>query len=292
MSEALARRALELVDRASRRLTAAAVQSARLDAELLLAEAAGVTREAVFTGSIDLPPVTLEKFDAMVARREKREPLAYIVGHREFYSLDFEVNSAVLIPRPETEFVVNTALQCVARKAGARVLDIGTGSGAIAIAIAVNAPRARIVATDISADALEVASRNRRRHRVEARITLRRADCFDVLDEGEPLGLFDVIAANPPYLEEAGIAALEPDVRNFEPRVALGAGGDGLNLIRQIASQAPTHLVPAGELIFEVAMGQVASVSKLIEGAGLSVVSVINDLAGHPRVVLARTAQA
>jgi release factor glutamine methyltransferase len=171
------------------------------------------------------------------------------------------------------------------------VLDIGTGSGAIAIAIAVNAPHARIVATDISAEALEVASRNAQRHRVEDRVTFQRADCFDVLDGGAPLGLFDLIAANPPYLEEAGIAALEPDVRNYEPRVALGAGRDGLEIIHRIAAQASMHLASDGILIFEVAMGQASTVSKLIDDAGLRVVSVINDLAGHPRVVRARRAE-
>ena len=136
-----ARRALEEIDTASRRLATAGIESSRLDAELLLAAAAGVTREAAVIGSIDLSLAILKRFDALIARREKREPIAYIVGHKEFYSLDFEVTPAVLIPRPETEFVVSAALECIAGKADARVLDIGTGSGAIAIAIAVNAPQ-------------------------------------------------------------------------------------------------------------------------------------------------------
>ena len=144
-----------------------------------------MAREAAITGSLDLSPEILKKFDALIARREKREPIAYILGHKEFYSLDFEVTPAVLIPRPETEFVVTAALECIAGKANARVLDIGTGSGAIAIAIAVNAPSAQITAVDISDDAIAVASRNARRHRVEDRVTFRRGDCFDVLD-GDP----------------------------------------------------------------------------------------------------------
>src|SRR5580692_8139705 len=147
------------VDEASRRLAAAGIESSHLDAQLLMAEAAGITRESVVTGSIDLSPAILKKFDALIARREKREPVAYIVGHKEFFSLDFEVTPAVLIPRPETEFVVGAALECIAEKASARVLDIGTGSGAIAIAIAVNAPDAQVTALDISADALALASR-------------------------------------------------------------------------------------------------------------------------------------
>ena len=138
------------IDQASRKLAAAGIESSLLDAQLLMAAAAGVTREAVVIGSIELSPETFEKFDAMVARREKREPVAYIVGHKEFYSLDFEVSPAVLIPRPESEFVVGAALEFIANRPDARVLDIGTGSGAIAVAIAVNAPRARVTAADIS----------------------------------------------------------------------------------------------------------------------------------------------
>jgi release factor glutamine methyltransferase len=284
----LARRAAEAIDKASRRLADAGIESSRLDAELLMAEAAGVAREAVVTGAIDLSPATLEKFEALLARRERREPIAYILRHKEFYSLDFEVTPAVLIPRPETEFVVATALECIAGKVNARVLDIGTGSGAIAIAIAVNAPRAQITAVDISADALAVASRNAGRHGVEDRVAFRRADCFDVLDGGTPLETFDVIVSNPPYLDDTEIAALAPDVRGYEPRVAMSAGSGGLQIMRRVVTGAPAHLASDGELILEVAAGQAAPVAKLVADAGLRVVSMINDFAGHPRVVRAR----
>jgi release factor glutamine methyltransferase len=279
---------LELIDEASRRLTAVGIESSRLDAEVLLAEAAGVTREAAITGSLDLSAETLKKFETMIARREKREPVAYIVGHKEFYSLDFEVTPAVLIPRPETEFVVSAALECVAGKASARVLDIGTGSGAIAIAIAVNAPQARLTALDISADAIAVASRNALRHQVQDRVTLRRADCFDVLDGGPALGIFDVVVANPPYLDDTEIAALEPDVRGYEPRLALSAGTGGLDIFRKIAAGVSQHLANDGEMIVEVGMEQALVVAKLLEQAGLRVVAMINDFAGHQRVVRAR----
>ena len=287
MSEA-ARRALAAIDEASRRLADAGIESARLDAEVLMAEAAGVTRESVISGTIDLSPAILERFDALVARREKREPVAYIVGHKEFYSLEFEVTPAVLIPRPETEFVVGAALEFLADKPDAQVLDIGTGSGAIAIAIAVNAPRARVIALDISAAAIAVASRNARRHRVEGRVTFRRADCFDVLDEGPALAHFELIVSNPPYLDEAEIAALEPEVRGFEPRVALSSGSGGLDILRRIVCGSLGHLVRNGELIMEVGMGQAAAVARLVEDAGVGAVAVINDFAGHPRVVRAR----
>jgi release factor glutamine methyltransferase len=292
MSETIARRALEEIDQASRRLATVGIESSRLDAELLLAAAAGVTREAAVTGSIELSSETLRKFDAMVARREKREPVAYILGHKEFYSLDFEVSPAVLIPRPESEFVVGAALESIAGKADARVLDIGTGSGAIAIAIAVNAPRARVTAVDISADALAVAARNAKSNRVEDRMTLRRADCFDVLDGGPALETFDVIVSNPPYLDDEEITALEPDVRRYEPRLALSAGVAGFDILRRIMAAAPLHLSSNGELIVEVGVEQAAVVSKLVEEAGLRVVTVINDFAGHPRVVRARMIQA
>jgi release factor glutamine methyltransferase len=286
-----ARRAFQEIDTAARRLATAGIESSRLDAELLLAAAAGVTREAAITGSIDLSPATLKQFDALVARREKREPVAYILGHKEFYSLDFEVSPAVLVPRPETEFVVAAALQCIAGKPDARVLDIGTGSGAIAIAIAVNAPRVRVTAVDISDDALAVTARNARRHRVDDRVTLRRADCLDPLDGGPTLGSFDVIVSNPPYLNDAEIAVLEPDVRNFEPREALSAGTGAFDVLRKITSKTATHLMNEGELIMEVGAGQAGVVAKLVEDAGLRVVSVINDFAGHPRVVRARAAE-
>jgi release factor glutamine methyltransferase len=284
----LARRAAEAIDKASRRLADAGIESSRLDAELLMAEAAGVAREAAVTGSIDLSPATLKTFEALIARRERREPIAYILGHKEFYSLDFEVTPAVLIPRPETEFAVGAALECVAGKANARVLDIGTGSGAIAIAIAVNAPGATVTAIDVSSDAIAVASRNARRHRVEDRVTLRRGDCFEMLDGGALLGTFDVIVSNPPYLDDAEIAALEPDVRGYEPRVAMSAGAGGLQIMHRVVAGAPGHLAGDGELIVEVAAGQAAAVAKLVEEAGLRVVGVINDFSGHPRVVRAQ----
>jgi release factor glutamine methyltransferase len=272
---------------AERRLAAAGIDSSRLDAQLLLAAAAGVTREDIVTDSIELSESVRDKFSGLMARRERREPIAYILGHKEFYSLDFEVTPAVLIPRPETELVVGAALESIAEIPDARVLDIGTGSGAIAIAIAVNAPQARVTAVDISVDALAIAARNVRRHRVDDRVTLRRADCFAVLDEGAELGSYDVIVSNPPYLDEAEIAALEPEVRRFEPRVALTAGAVGLDVLRRIANGASEHLASDGELIVEMGAGQAGDVVNVIVQAGLVVASVINDFAGFTRVARA-----
>lgn len=284
----LARDVLVAIGAASRKLAKVGIESSLLDAELLMAAAAGVTREAAITGSIELSDEILYKFDMLVARREMREPIAYILGHKEFYSLDFEVTPAVLIPRPETEFVVGAALECIAGKDNARVLDIGTGSGAIAIAIAVNAPSAQITALDISPEALAVASRNARRHRVEDRVTLRRADCFNVLDGGAALGKFDAIVSNPPYLDDAEITALEPDVRRYEPRVALSGGVGGLRILRRIANGAGAHLETDGELIMEMGLGHAGDVVGIMTDAGLFVLDVINDFAGQMRVARAR----
>jgi len=290
MSVRFPRAALIAIGEASLRLERAGIESSQLDAQMLMAAAAGVSREAAIVGSFDLSPEILNRFAALIARRQKREPIAYILGHKEFYSLDFEVNPAVLIPRPETEFVVTAALEGIGGKSNARVLDIGTGSGAIAISIAVNAPSAQITAVDISADSLAVASRNARRHRVEDRVTLRRADCFDILDGGPAPGTFNLIVSNPPYLDDTEIAALEPDVRSYEPRVALSAGAGGFDIWRRIADGAPRHLTSDGELIAEIGVGQAAEVLRLVEEAGLRVATVINDFAGHPRVVRARKA--
>lgn len=284
----LARVVLATIGTASRKLAKVGIESSLLDAELLMAAAAGVTREAAITGSIELSNEILYKFDRLVARREKREPIAYILGHKEFYSLDFEVTPAVLIPRPETEFVVGAALECIAGNDNARVLDIGTGSGAIAIAIAVNAPSAQVTAIDISPDALAVASRNARRHRVEDRVTLRRADCFNVLDGGAALGKFGAIVSNPPYLDDAEITALEPDVRRYEPRVALSGGVGGLRILRRIANGVGAHLETDGELIMEMGLGHAGDVVGIMAHAGLFVLDVINDFAGQMRVTRAR----
>jgi release factor glutamine methyltransferase len=285
----LPRIVLTAIGAASRRLANVGIESSLLDAELLMAETAGVTREAVITGWINPSSEILYKFETLVARREMREPIAYILGHKEFYSLDFEVTPAVLIPRPETEFVVSTALECIAGKANARVLDIGTGSGAIAIAIAVNAPRAQITAVDISPDALAVASRNARRHRVEDRVTFRRADCFNILDDGATLRRFDAIVSNPPYLDDAEITALEPEVRRYEPRVALSGGVGGLRVIRRISNGAGAHLEADGQLVMEMGTGHAGDVLGIMAHAGLRVGSVINDLAGQMRVARARS---
>ncbi|HVA82124.1 MAG TPA: peptide chain release factor N(5)-glutamine methyltransferase [Candidatus Binataceae bacterium] len=277
-----------LLGAAAARLARAGVDCARLDAELMLARAAGATRAEVISAPLEISAAAAERFEAMLSRRAAREPLAYILGSKEFYSLEFEVTPAVLIPRPETETLVSAALAFAVEHFDALVLDIGTGSGAIAIAIAANAPRVSVVATDLDESALDVARRNLARHHLEGRVEPRRADIFDLLDRGGALGLFDLVVSNPPYVESAAIDSLEPEVRGFEPHAALFAGRDALACYRRIAGGARAHLNDGGAVMVEVGAGQAAAVGALFRQAGLHLTGVINDLAGIERVVTAR----
>jgi release factor glutamine methyltransferase len=273
---------------ASARLANAGVERARLDAELLMAAAAGVSRAAVISDVAKIDTAALERFAQIVRRREAREPLAYIVGHREFFSLELAVRPGVLIPRPETETVVEAALDFLSRRPAATVLDIGTGSGAIAIAIAANVPRARVVALDISKVSLEVAADNARRHRCGERIALVEGDCYAALDASAPP--FDLVVSNPPYIAAAEVATLTPEVRDFEPRIALEGGRDGMDFYRKIATGLARWLVPGGEVIFEVGAGQAGTVEAIMRAVGCAASVRMRDLAGIERVVRSRRA--
>jgi release factor glutamine methyltransferase len=276
---------------ASERLARAGVESARLDAELLMAAAAGVSRATVIAAGGKIDAVSLERFEPMVARRAAREPLAYIVGHREFFSLEFAVRPGVLIPRPETETVVEAALDFLRGRMAATALDIGTGSGAIAIALAVRVPRARVVALDISKVSLEIAKENARRHRCADRITFVHGDCFAALEDAvPPFAPFDLIVSNPPYIAETEFSALAPEVRDFEPRAALEGGRDGMDFYRKIAAGLPRSFAPDGEVILEVGAGQAEAVEAIMGAAGCVVSSRRRDLAGIDRVVRTRGA--
>jgi len=279
------REAAALIGAASERLARAGVASARLDAELLMAAAAGVSRETIITGSARIGATALGRFERMTARREAREPLAYIVGTREFFSLEFAVRPGVLIPRPETETLVEAALDFLRARPSATVLDIGTGSGAIAIAIAKNAPAARIVALDISKVSLEVAVENARCHGCADRITFVQGDCFAALDRAQPL--FDLIVSNPPYIAEGELATLAPEVRDFEPRIALEGGRDGMEFYRKIADGLAQWLSRGGEVILEVGAGQARAVEAMC-GTSYATSVRVRDLAGIERVVRSR----
>ena len=277
-----------VLEAATARLAHAGVESPRLDAELMLARATDTSRSAIISAPIAISSAAAERFEAMLWRRAAREPIAYILGSKEFYSLDFEVTPAVLIPRPETEFLVTAALEFAAEHPGMRVLDIGTGSGAIAISIAVNAARAIVVAADISPDALAVARRNVAGHGAGGSVELRLADIFEPLDGGGALGNFDLIVSNPPYIEVSAIDSLAPEVRDFEPPAALFSGAGALECYTRIAGGAGEHLNRGGAVMVEVGAGQAEAVGALFREAGLHLTGVINDLAGIARVVTAR----
>jgi release factor glutamine methyltransferase len=276
----------------------------RLDAEVLLAEALGCSRLDLYTGYERLvEPAERARFRALIERRAKHEPVAYIVGRRDFYSLAFEVSPAVLIPRPETEHLVEEALAelkglaAAGRESPFRVLDLGTGSGCIAVAIARHAPQAVVGAVDASAPALEVARRNAAKHEVAGRIEFHRGDLFAALPAGTPP--YDVLVSNPPYIAPADHAALMEDVRLHEPREALcdtrGPDPDGLGFYREIAARARDFVRRGGLVAVEVGGppgpgrgGQAGAVVELLGAAGLERHRIAKDLAGIERVVVFR----
>jgi release factor glutamine methyltransferase len=268
---------------ARRALAVAKVENAHLDAEVLLARACGVSRAMLMSEAARLNPDVIRKFRRMVARRAQHEPLAYIIGRKEFFSLDFEVTPAVLIPRPETETLVEEALKFLAPRKPPRVLDIGTGSGAIAVAIAMNALDAQLVATDVPEAALEVARRNAIRHRCEDRIDFIRADLFPADD-----ARFDLIVSNPPYIADADLETLQPEIRIHEPRLALAAGADGLDFYRRIAAECRARLNSDGAVMVEIGAGQASDVEALFRNAGFSNIDAVRDLARIDRVISAR----
>ena len=252
----------------------------QLESELLLAQALGRPRTWLHGWpETDLAPVEEERFEQLLARRIRGEPIAYILGRREFWSLEFEVTPDVLIPRPETEGLVEVALAHAGRTAAAptRALDLGTGSGCVAVALAHERPDARITAVERSPEALALARRNAGHHGVDIE--------FVAGDWFEPLAgrTFDVIVSNPPYVA-AGDAHLAGGDLRFEPRAALAAGPDGLAALRVLTAAAPTHLNPGGLLAVEHGHDQAEAVAGLFRDAGLEKIELHRDAAGLPRV--------
>lgn len=261
-------------------LTEAGVETARLDAEVLLAHAAGLDRSGLFARLRDeVPGAALIRFDTLIARRARREPVAYIVGEKEFHSLAFRVTPDVLIPRPETELLVDEALRRA--PANGRVLDVGTGSGCISVSLAVRRPDLRLTACDISAAALAVAVENAHRHAVDERIELVESDLFDGFAVDRR---WEVIVSNPPYVADA--EPLAPELA-WEPVGALRAGLDGLSVIRLLVPEAAARLAPGGTLMFEIGSAQAQSAVSIAERAGLKQIAVQRDLSGLPRLVVA-----
>ena len=255
------------------------IEGGRLDAELLLADLLQLDRVGLYL-NFDRPldPGELARFRERVGRRARREPLQYILGRAEFWSLPFRVGPAVLVPRPDTEVLVEEALDRA--PVTPQILDVGTGSGAIAVALAHELPAARVTALDISATALAVAQQNAADNGVAERIRFVEGDLHALAPEA-----FDLVVANPPYIAEGELAGLMPEVRDFEPRLALAGGADGLDAYRALARQAPRLLTAAGWLLVEVGAGQAEAVRALLAAAGLTNLFCRDDYAGVPRVV-------
>lgn len=264
------------------------VESPRLDAECLLAHALGCERLRLYL-EFDKPvhPDERARFRELVRRRgEERVPVAQLTGRKEFWSLDLAVTPDVLVPRPETEGLVEAALRCVPdREAEVAILELGTGSGAVALALAGELPKARITATDVSPAALAVARGNGERLGLGDRVRWLEGDLFEpVAGEG-----FDVIVSNPPYVAESDASGLAPEL-GHEPREALFAGADGLTVLTRIAAEAPGFLHPGGALCLELGAEQGEALASLLAAAGLAVEPIGRDLAGRPRIAVARAA--
>ncbi len=221
--------------------------------------------------------------DVSVERRFAGEPIQYIVGESEFYGLDFEVNRDVLIPRPETEHLVEKSVALANGFARPNILDVGTGSGAIAITLALELPAAEIVATDIASSALTVARRNAARHGVAERLKFVEADLLDALACRQ----LDLIVSNPPYVPQADSDSLSVEVREFEPALALFAGADGLAIYRRLIPETFCALIPGGFLVLEIGYGQRSAIEKLLSGSGFKDIEFTADLQGIPRVASA-----
>ncbi len=276
----------DLVDAARARLVAAGVPAseAALDAELLMRDALRWDRAQWLTRRDDpAPAAAVATFDAAILRRSKREPVAYIRGVQEFYGRAFQVGPAVLIPRPETELLVDEALTVLAGRGAPRVVDIGTGSGCLAVTLALECPVATMVATDISVAALAVARANAAAHGVAQRITFVTTSLLDGV-----AGPFDLIVTNPPYVPERDQAMLAPEVAAHEPHTALFAGRDGLRDVRAIIALAATALAPGGALVMEIGIGQWPAVQAALAEAGLGGSARVRaDVQGIPRAVVA-----
>ncbi|MGI9105266.1 MAG: peptide chain release factor N(5)-glutamine methyltransferase [Pyrinomonadaceae bacterium] len=267
---------------------AGATTNARLDARTLLMHT--LTRDHAFllTHSDDeIATAQLLSFRALVARRAAGEPVQYLTGRQEFYGLDFEVSPAVLIPRPETELLVETALELLREIRAPLVCDVGTGSGCIPVALLNERTDVRAVALDISPAALAVAARNAARHAVGERLTLLVSDCFAALDSS--IDEFTMIVSNPPYISERDLLQLQREVRDHEPRLALTpADGDGLSIIRRLITGAPRFLIPGGHLLLEIGYDQHEAVANLIDPNIWTMLDTRPDLQGIPRTVVLR----
>lgn len=274
------REALQWGERA---LAQSALDSPRLDVEILLAHALGITRAQLHAHpQRELSSAELASYHQMIERRARHEPVAYIVGHKEFYGLDLFVDNRVLIPRPETELLVERGIEMAQARDLRLIADVGTGCGAIAVSLAVHLPQALVYATDASPRALEVAACNCRRHGVEGRVRLLQGHLLEPLPE--PV---DLIAANLPYVSQAELAQLPPEISRYEPREALNGGPDGLDHIRRLLAQAGGYLRPQGVILLEIGATQGPAVVALAKRHfPAAKVEIAKDYAGLDRVAM------
>jgi release factor glutamine methyltransferase len=273
------------IGRAASLLAARGVENALLDAEVLLADVLGFDRARLFAARRrSLDDRERRAFDALLARRARREPLQHVRGVQEFFSREFFVDRRVLVPRPETELLVEVALDLAGPFRDATVLDLGCGCGVVAITIALELPGAAIFASDVSSDAVEVARENARRANVADRIGFGCGDLFAAVRGRR----FDLVVSNPPYVPRVELERLAPEVRDYEPRIALDGGGDGLDFYRRLAPTAGDVLAEEGAVVVEIGHEQGSAVTGIFAAAGFRVVRMERDLAGIERVLVVR----
>ncbi len=254
-----------------------------MDARLLVMAATGFTHTDIITRGTEFPPAaTFETIADYASRRLSGEPIDHILGYREFYGRRFKITKDVLSPRPETEMLIEAALESLKDKTEPKILDLGTGSGVIAISILAEVTQAKGLALDISAAALDIARDNALRHSVSDRLAFLQGSWFEPVT-----GRFDIIVSNPPYITDAAMTALAPEVTGFDPDMALRGGPDGLEAYRVIISEAPNYLKPNGILLFEIGYDQGQSVSHLLETRNFTQIVTSQDLAGHDRMIKA-----
>lgn len=272
-------------------------ETPRLDAEILLSKARGCQRIQLYTDyDAELSPAERTTMRDLVKRRATLEPVAYLVGFREFFGLDFEVTRGVFIPRPDTETLVVEALRILKDRPAPQVLDLCTGSGCIPVSIAVNCPAAQVTTVELDPQVAEVARRNVDRHKVPDRLTILRGDLFEPLRQtgsgaaaGSAARRFDVITSNPPYVCDGEIATLIRDIRDHEPHLALRGGADGLDVVRRLVADGPEFLSPDGFMLLEIAHAQADEVVALFARSGqFHPARMARDLGGRSRVVIAQ----
>lgn len=276
-----------LLNESVTRIALSCPETPRLDAEVLLASVLNTDRVSLYRSPQDIvPPDAREQLRNLVARRSNGEPVSYILGRKEFWSRTFSVGPGVMVPRPDTEILVEAVLERVPPESSATMVDMGTGSGAIAIVLALERPHASIIATDISPEALAIARKNAAANDV-ATIAFRQGDLFEPLSGKK--GAIDAVVSNPPYIPSAQTHSLPPGLRNYEPLAAFDGGGDGLSFYRRIVADSPAYLKAGAWLFFEVGHDQSDAVKEIIARTGVfSFPKAVKDLRGIDRVVAAQ----